>query len=223
MSAEITSISQNLELVRDKIDKAAKIYYRDAKEINLVVVSKTIASETIEQAIDCGCKIFGENKVIEAKTKWVNLKNQHKNIKLHLIGHLQTNKIKDAVALFDVIETVDSEKLAQELHKEMVKQNKFPEIFVQINIGEEEQKHGINPQDAKDFISKISGYLKVSGVMAIPPQDQDPALYFALLRKIAIENNLKNISMGMSSDFETAIALGANFIRLGTAVFGERI
>ncbi len=222
MSAEITSISQNLELIRDKIDKAAKTYYRDTKEINLVAVSKTIDSQTIKQAIDCGCKIFGENKVIEAKTKWVNLKSENKNIKLHLIGHLQTNKIKDAVALFDVIETVDSEKLAQELHKEMVKQNKFPEIFVQINIGEEDQKYGIKPQDAREFISKISSYLKVSGVMAIPPFGEDPALYFALLRKIASENNLEKISMGMSGDFETAIALGANFIRLGTAIFGER-
>lgn len=222
VSKEITTISQNLELIRDKIKKTATIYHRNIEEINLVVVSKTMDEEKIKQAIDCGCLVFGENKIIEAKTKWVNLKNQYKNVKLHLIGHLQTNKIKDAVAIFDVIQTLDSEKLAEELHKEMIKQNKSPEIFVQINIGEEEQKYGINPRDAQAFISKVSKYLKISGVMAIPPQDQDPALYFALLRKIAIENNLPNISMGMSGDFETAIALGANFIRLGSAIFGER-
>jgi PLP dependent protein len=225
--SEQTTISQNLKLIEDKINKTALIYNRNKSEINLVVVSKTIDAEKIKEAIDCGCQIFGENKVIEAKAKWVNLKNQYKNIKLHLIGHLQTNKVKDAVEIFDVIQTLDSEKLAEELHKEMVKreksgQNKFPEIFVQINIGEEEQKHGIDPKLAKDFISKVGTYLKISGVMAIPPQNQDPALYFALLRKIAEENNLKNISMGMSGDFETAIALGSNFIRLGTAVFGER-
>ncbi len=223
---EEIKISQNIKLIQDTISKAAKTYHRNEAEINLVVVSKTIDPEKIKQAIDCGCQIFGENKVVEAKAKWVNLKNQYKNIKLHLIGHLQTNKVKDAVAIFDVIQTLDSEKLAQELHKEMVKQNKFPEIFVQINIGEEEQKYGIDPKAVKAFISSVGGYLKISGVMAIPPLNQDPALdsalYFALLRKIAEENNLKNISMGMSGDFEAAIALGANFIRLGTAVFGER-
>jgi pyridoxal phosphate enzyme (YggS family) len=220
--SEQPTILQNLKFINEKINKAAEIYHRNITEINLVIVSKTIGEEKIKEALDCGCQIFGENKVIEAKAKWVNLKNQYKNIKLHLIGHLQTNKVKDAVEIFDVIQTLDSEKLAQELHKEMVKTNKFPEIFVQINIGEEEQKHGVRPSEAKEFISKVSQYLKISGVMAIPPLDQDPALYFALLRKIAKENDLQNISMGMSGDFETAIALGANFIRLGTAVFGER-
>ena len=132
--------------------------------------------------------------------------------------------MKDAVQIFDVIQTLDSEKLALALAQEMIKQNKFPEIFVQINIGEEEQKSGINPQDAKDFIQKmIQEYkLPITGVMAIPPANEEPTLYFALLSKIAGENNLKNISMGMSGDFEVAIAMGANFIRLGTAIFGER-
>jgi hypothetical protein len=220
MSGE--EISKNLQIIHNKIQKTAEIYRREIPDINLVVVSKNIDENKIKQAIECGCQIFGENKALEAKLKWVNLKQQYKNLKLHLIGHLQTNKVKDAIEIFDVIQTLDSEKLAKELHKEMVKREKFPEIFVQINIGEEEQKHGISPQLANSFISEVSKYLKISGVMAIPPQNQDPALYFALLKKIAQENNLKNISMGMSGDFETAIALGANFIRLGTAVFGER-
>jgi len=222
-SKETWNISQNIELVRKKIDQTARKYRYSVEATNLIVVSKTIDEQQIMQAIDCGCQIFGENKVIEAKTKWVNIKNQHKNIELHLIGHLQSNKIKDAVEIFDVIQTLDSEKLAQELKKEMVKQNKFLQIFVQINIGEEEQKYGIHPRKAGEFIEKVKQYLAVSGVMAIPPKNQDPTPYFALLRKIAKDNNLQNISMGMSSDFETAIALGTNYIRLGTAIFGNRI
>ena len=211
------SISQNLQSIKEKIQNSNH-------QVNLIAVSKTIDEEKIKQAIDCGCQIFGENKVMEAKNKWINLKNQYKNIKLHLIGHLQTNKVKDAVQIFDVIQTLDSEKLAQALAKEIIKQNKSLEIFVQINIGEEEQKSGINPQDAQDFIQKMIGeyQLPITGVMAIPPVDQDPNLYFALLKKIADENNLKNISMGMSDDFENAIMMGANFIRLGTAIFGQR-
>ena len=211
------SIAQNLQLIREKIQNSNH-------QVNLVAVSKTIDEQKIKQAIDSGCQIFGENKVIEAKNKWINLKNQYKNVKLHLIGHLQTNKVPDAVRIFDVIQTLDSEKLAGVLAKEMLRQNKFPEIFVQINIGEEEQKSGINPQDAQSFIRKmIEEYkLPIAGVMAIPPADENPTLYFALLTKIARENNLQNISMGMSNDFETAIAMGANFIRLGTALFGER-
>lgn len=211
------SIAQNLQIIREKIQNSHH-------QVNLIAISKTVDEEKIKQAIDCGCEIFGENKVNEAKSKWVGLKNQYKNIQLHLVGHLQSNKVKDAVQIFDVIQTLDSEKLALALAQEMIKQNKFPEIFVQINIGEEEQKSGINPQDAKDFIQKmIQEYkLPITGVMAIPPANEEPTLYFALLSKIAGENNLKNISMGMSGDFEVAIAMGANFIRLGTAIFGER-
>ena len=211
------SIAQNLQIIREKIQNSHH-------QVNLIAISKTVDEEKIKQAIDCGCEIFGENKVNEAKSKWVGLKNQYKNIQLHLVGHLQSNKVKDAVQIFDVIQTLDSEKLALALAQEMIKQNKFPEIFVQINIGEEEQKSGINPQDAKDFIQKmIQEYkLPITGVMAIPPANEEPTLYFALLSKIAGENNLKNISMGMSGDFEVAITMGANFIRIGTAIFGER-
>ena len=219
------SVTQNLQSIKEKIKTLNP-------QVNLIAVSKTIGEEQIREAIDCGCEIFGENRVSEAKAKWVTLKNQYKNVKLHLIGHLQSNKAKDAVEIFDVIQSLDSEKLAIILAKEMAKknkepnngQNKFPEIFVQINIGEEEQKSGINPKDAKDFIRKmIDEYnLPITGVMAIGPLGEDPTLYFSLLNKIAKQNNLKNISMGMSEDFETAILMGANFVRIGSAIFGER-
>lgn len=219
----MSQIAQNLALIQQKINQTAKTFGRDAKEINLITVSKNFDEAAIKQAIACGCTIFGENKIQEAKEKWPKLKVEFPNIKLHFIGHLQSNKAKDAVALFDVIQTLDSEKLAAELKKEMAKQNKFPEIFAQINIGEEPQKSGILPQDANKLIQKINNdYFKINGVMGIAPQNQDPALYFALLKKIADDNNLKNISCGMSEDFETAIAVGANFIRLGTAIFGTR-
>ncbi|MFT6106181.1 MAG: pyridoxal phosphate enzyme (YggS family) [Rickettsiales bacterium] len=211
------SIVENLKIINEKIQNSHH-------KVNLIAVSKTINEEKISEAIACGCQIFGENKVMEAKNKWDNLRVQHKNIQLHLIGHLQSNKSKEAVQTFDVIQTLDSEKLALALKKEMHKQGKFPELFVQINIGEEEQKSGISPQDAGEFIQRMikDHQLPITGVMAIPPADQNPALYFALLKKIADENNLKNISAGMSGDFEIAMEIGANFVRIGSAIFGER-
>ena len=218
------NIAENINLIRSKINQAAKINLHNPSAINLVAVSKNFGSTEIEVAINSGCRIFGENKVNEAKEKWPKLKEKYPEIKLHLIGHLQSNKVKDAVKLFDVVESLDSEKLAEILAMEMTKQNKFLEIFVQINIGEEEQKSGISPQDADQFIKKaINDYkLNVTGVMGIPPANENPALYFALLTTIAKRNNLKNISMGLSGDYETAIALGANFIRVGSAIFGTR-
>ena len=218
------NIEENINLIRSKINQAAKINLRNSSTINLVAVSKNFGSTEIAAAINSGCNIFGENKVTEAKEKWPKLKEKYPEIKLHLIGHLQSNKAKDAVKLFDVIESLDSEKLAEILAMEMTKQNKFLEIFVQINLGEEEQKSGISPQDTDQFIKKIiNNYkLNVTGVMGIPPANENPALYFALLTTIAKRNNLKNISMGMSGDYETAIALGANFVRVGSAIFGTR-
>ena len=151
----MTNIRANLDLIQSKINEAAKKQGRNPKEVNLVVVSKNFGAEKIEEVIDYGCAIFGENKVTEAAEKWPTLKEKYPQIKLHLIGHLQSNKAKEAVALFDVIQSLDSEKLAEILAKEMTKQNKFPEIFIQINIGNEEQKSGINPEDADEFIQKI--------------------------------------------------------------------
>lgn len=219
------NIEKTLNEIKEKINEAAKNCDRKNEEINLVAVSKNVDESSILEAIELGCKIFGENKISEAKEKWPEIKLKYPQIKLHLIGHLQSNKSGDAVALFDVIESVDSEKLAKILSEEMKKQNKFPEIFVQINIGEELQKHGIPPREADEFIKTLQDKYKLSvtGVMAIPPKDEDPTFYFALLTTIARNNNLKNISMGMSGDFETAIKLGSTEIRIGSAIFGDRI
>lgn len=224
MPKELTNIAENINLIRSKINQAAKKHLLESSTINLVAVSKNFGTTEIETAINSGCKIFGENKVTETKEKWPKLKDQYPEIKLHLIGHLQSNKAKDAVQLFDVIESLDSEKLAEILAKEMKQQNKFLEIFIQVNIGCEEQKSGISPNDVDQFIQKaINDYgLNVTGVMCIPPVNENPALYFALLTTIARRNNLKNISMGMSMDYEIAIALGANFVRIGSAIFGTR-
>ena len=218
------NITENINLIRSKINQTAKKHGRDPADVNLVAVSKNFGVTEIETAINSGCRIFGENKVIEAKEKWPELKEKYPEIKLHLIGHLQSNKAKDAVKLFDVIESLDSEKLAGILAEEMKKQKKYLEIFIQINIGCEEQKSGVLPEDADQFIRKIiDNYgLNITGVMGIPPANENPALYFALLTTIAKRNNLKNISMGMSGDYETAIGLGANFVRIGSAIFGSR-
>lgn len=220
----MTNITQNLDLITQQINKTAKKNKIDPKNINLVAVSKNIEEEKIKEAINWGCKIFGENKVIEAKKKWSSLKREFPDIKLHLIGHLQSNKAREAILLFDVIETLDSEKLAASLSKEMKKQNKYPEIFIQINIGKEPQKNGIDPKEANKFINlaKNKYQLPITGLMCIPPLKEEPSLYFALLTKIAYENNLPNISMGMSNDYQIAIGLNANFIRVGTAIFKKR-
>ncbi len=227
----MTMIERRLLLVNQKIKTTCKLYNIAAKEINLVAVSKTQNEQVIVAAIAAGCTIFGENYLNEAKEKWSKLKILYPKIKLHLIGHLQSNKTREALGLFDVIESLDSEKLAIKIKNEILKlqsesQDKFasPEIFIQVNIGEEESKSGIRAAEAKEFISfaKNDCKLKITGLMAIPPQDAAPVPYFALLAKIAKENNLKNLSMGMSADYGDAIALGANYIRLGTAIFGNR-
>lgn len=223
-------IEQNLFLLNEKIKHACKTYSRDRSQVNLITVSKNFDAEKIQQAIDSGCKIFGENYLKEAEEKWPEIRKNFPEIKLHFIGHLQSNKAEQAVALFDSIQTLDSKKLAEVLKKEITKQKtlgqqKNPEIFIQVNIGEEPQKYGIMPHEVKDFVrfSRDELMLNVTGLMCIPPADELASPYFALLAKLAKENNLKNLSMGMSADFEEAIALGATHIRLGTAIFGSRL
>lgn len=216
-------IERNLLLINDKIKKACRLYSRDIAKVNLVAVSKTISSEKICEAIKNNCKIFGENYIKEAKEKWPEIKEKFPEIKLHFIGHLQSNKAGEAVELFDCIETVDSKKLALAIKKEAQKQQKNPEIFIQVNIGEEEQKGGVAPVEVKNLVNFCrENNLNVTGLMSIPPSNEAASPYFALLGKLAKENNLKNLSMGMSADFEEAIALGATHIRLGTAIFGQR-
>jgi pyridoxal phosphate enzyme (YggS family) len=217
-------IEQKLLLVTNKIAEFCKTYKKDSAKINLIAVSKTIEKERIVRAIKAGQRIFGENYIKEVKEKWVEIKEEFPAVELHFIGHLQSNKSKEAVALFDFIHTLDSQKLALSLKKEIQKQGKNPQIFIQVNIGEEEQKGGVALEDLAELVrfSKEECGLNVAGLMCIPPAGENPSPYFALLNKLTKENGLKNISAGMSGDFEEAIALGSNYVRVGTAIFGER-
>ena len=218
-------IEKNLYLINQNISKSCKAFDRKVEDVNIVAVSKTIASEKIIEAINLGCKIFGENYIQEAEQKWVDLRKNYPQIKLHFIGHLQSNKAKEAVELFDCIESVDNEKLAREIAKAQKKLQKNCEIFIQVNIGDESQKSGIAVENLSSFVNfcKKDLELNVVGLMAVPPADVNASPYFALLAKLAKENNLPKLSMGMSADYEDAIALNATHIRLGTAIFGARI
>lgn len=210
-----------MKQIKENIQKITKTLNPN---INLVAVSKYFSAEKIIEAIYSEQKIFGENKTQEAKEKWPKIKENHPDIKLHLIGHLQSNKSKDAVAIFDVIETLDSLKLAKILQREIIKQNKNPEIFIQINIGREKQKSGIDPDNLGKFLKELKKLpkLNITGIMSIAPKDEDPEKYFKETYSLAQKYNLKNISMGMSADYKIAIKNGANFIRIGTGIFGKR-
>lgn len=220
----MTAITENFDIIRAQIKKAERMSGMGERATNLIAVTKTQSPENISSALACGHRLFGENKVQEAQNHWQDLKTIHPDICLHLIGPLQTNKVADAVALFDVIETLDREKLAIELLKETKKQGKGVECYIQVNTGEEDQKAGIAPKDMPAFIKfcRDECALNITGLMCIPPVDEPSALHFALLKKLAATHNLKNLSMGMSADFKKAIALGATHVRIGTALFGER-
>jgi len=216
-------VIDNLKLIKKEINEACTMSKRKVEAINLVAVSKTIESLYICEAAKYGQIAFGENKVQEAKKKWPQIKSLYPKIRLHMIGPLQSNKVKEALQIFDVIETVDREKIVLELAKNKKNCQIFPDLYVQINIGEEKQKNGCSPVEAKSFINDCFSYgLNIKGVMGIPPVDVEPAPYFALLTKIAKESHLNNVSMGMSNDFAKAIYLGATSIRIGTKIFGER-
>lgn len=218
------NISENLKHIQSEIEKTASAWGRDSHAINLIAVSKRQPPEKIQEALNAGHRIFGENKVQEAYEHWEHLKPNYCDLKLHLIGPLQTNKAKDAIALFDMIHTLDREKLARKLGTEIKAQGKNIPCLIQINIGEEEQKSGIAPNELPDFLGfcRKDCDLDIQGLMCIPPIDEPPAMFFALLHKIAQEHNLPHLSMGMSADFEKAIPLDATYIRIGTAIFGER-
>jgi len=220
--AQNNHVLNNLKAIKKEIKNASKLSQLNNK-INLVAVSKTIGPHFICEAAKLGQISFGENKVQEAIHKWPQIKKLYPKTILHMIGPLQSNKVKDAIKIFNIIETVDREKLAIELKKNMNKYNIFPKLYVQVNIGEEKQKSGCKPSEAKRFIANCKDYgLEIKGVMGIPPQGEEPAPYFALLSNIAKESKIVNISMGMSKDFEAAIYLGATSIRIGTRIFGER-
>ncbi len=213
-----------LAAVEDEIARACKEARRDRSSVTLIAVSKTFAPDAIIPVIEAGQRVFGENRVQEAKAKWPSLISAYPGLALHLIGPLQSNKAKDAVALFDAIHSVDRPSICQALAKEIESQGKRPELFVQINTGEEPQKAGIAPAEADAFLASCrDNYgLSISGLMCIPPVDDPPAPHFALTAKIAARNGLKNLSMGMSADFAIAIQLGATHIRVGSAIFGHR-
>lgn len=206
------------------IHEAALRAGRDSASITLVAVSKTHDAQTVALALDAGHRVFGENRVQEAMTKWPGLKSHYDGVSLHLIGPLQTNKVRDAVALFDVIETLDRPKLARALAEEMRRSGRRLDCLVQVNTGREPQKAGIDPDQADALIALARDQygLAVTGVMCIPPADQDPAPHFRLLADIARRNGLAVISMGMSGDFDVAIACGATHVRVGSAIFGAR-
>ena len=203
---------------------AARAASRDPAAVTLVAVSKTHGAERVEELLRAGQRVFGENRVQEAQAKFPELKARYRDLELHLIGPLQTNKARDAVALFDVIESVDRPRLASELAREMVKQGRRPACFVQVNTGEEDQKAGVVPDEADAFIRACidEHKLPVVGVMCIPPAEEPPGPHFALLARIAERNGLAKLSMGMSDDFETAVRFGATSVRVGSAMVGSR-
>ncbi len=224
-SADLTSASpSSFTSVEQGIARACADARRDRAAVTLIAVSKTFGADAITPVIAAGQRVFGENRVQEAKAKWPELIAAHSDIKLHLIGPLQSNKTKEAVALFDAIHSVDRPSLCQALAKEIAAQNKHPLLFVQINTGEEAQKAGIAPGNADAFIASCRDQygLTISGLMCIPPVDEAPGPHFALTAKIAARNGLSHLSMGMSADFATAIQFGATHIRVGSAIFGHR-
>lgn len=219
-----TEIATNLAKVHDRISEAADKAGRKASDVTLVAVSKVKPESAVRAALQAGQGIFGENRVQEAQGKFPAIRCDFPELELHLIGPLQTNKAGDAVALFDVIQSLDRPKLARSLAKEMEKQGRHPRLFVQVNTGEEEQKAGVAPAELADLLSLARDELglTIEGLMCIPPLDEEPALHFALLAELAARHGLKNLSMGMSADYEAAIAFGATHIRVGTAIFGAR-
>ncbi|MBP2462886.1 MULTISPECIES: YggS family pyridoxal phosphate-dependent enzyme [unclassified Rhizobium] len=218
------SVEERLQEVRTRIGKAEETANRSAGSVSLVAVSKTFDAGDIRPVIASGQRVFGENRVQESQGKWPELKAETPGITLHLIGPLQSNKAADAVALFDVIETVDREKIARALADEMAKQGKSPKLYVQVNTGLEPQKAGIEPKETVAFVALCRNELglAVEGLMCIPPADENPGPHFALLAKLAKECGVEKLSMGMSGDFETAVEFGATSVRVGSAIFGAR-
>ncbi len=219
-----TTTLSGLETVRAEIARACRDAARAPASVTLVAVSKTFGPERIAPVIAAGQRVFGENRVQEAKAKWPALLAEHAGISLHLIGPLQSNKAKEAVALFDAIHSLDRPSLAEALAKEIEKQGRHPLLFVEINTGAEAQKAGVLPQNADQFLAQCRERygLTVSGLMCIPPLEEAPGPHFALTAKIAKRNGLELLSMGMSADFVTAIQLGATHVRVGSAIFGDR-
>ncbi len=213
-----------LDDINSRIAGEATRVGRNAADVNLVAVSKVQPNERVEAVLELGHRRFGENRVQEAAGKWPEFKTRYKNVVLHLIGPLQTNKTRQAMELFDVIETVDRIKLAKTIARVAEEIGSCPDLYIQVNTGDESQKAGVAVEELPDFIDECRGLqLPIVGLMCIPPIDEEPSLHFALLAKLAKQHGLEKLSMGMSGDFEKAIAQGATSVRVGSAIFGERV
>lgn len=212
-----------LSQIRERVAKAEKDAGRPAGSVKLIAVSKVQPLERVEAVLEEGHRIFGENRVQEAAGKWPDFQQRYDGVELHLIGPLQTNKARQAIQMFDAIHSLDRPKLARALARLAEEEGRCPDLFIQVNTGEEDQKAGVMPADADAFVAECRALgLPIVGLMCIPPVDEEPSLHFALLAKIAARNGLDGLSMGMSGDFEKAIALGATHVRVGSAIFGER-
>jgi PLP dependent protein len=220
----LATAAERLATVRREIAAACAEARRDPATVTLVAISKTFDAEAVEPVIAAGQRVFGENRVQEARAKWLELQARHPGIELHLVGPLQSNKAKEAVALFDAIHAVDRPSLAEALAKEIVRQGRTPTLFVEVNTGAEPQKAGVLPEDTDAFVKtcRETYRLAIAGLMCIPPADEPPAPHFALTAKIAKRNGLALLSMGMSADFALAVEFGATHVRVGSAIFGHR-
>jgi PLP dependent protein len=220
----MTTAPARLAEVKSRIAAAARVAAREPASIHLVAVTKTFGADHILPTLACGHRSFGENRVQEAKAKWPALRARFPDIELHLIGPLQSNKAREAVALFDAIHTLDRPRIAEAIAAEMAKQGKRLKLFIEVNTGEEPQKAGVKPKEAGRLLNLCREELNldIAGLMCIPPQDEEAAVHFAFLAKLAHELGLRELSMGMSADFETAVAFGATYVRVGSQIFGER-
>lgn len=220
----MTDVAARLLETKAAVARAARDVGRGPAGVTLVAVSKTMPEDAILPALAAGQRVFGENYVQEAKTKWPGLRERFPDVELHMIGPLQSNKAREAVALFDVIQSLDRESLAKELAREIARAGRAPRLFVQVNTGDEPQKGGVGPAEADAFLAlcRVHHGLAIEGLMCIPPAGDQPSPHFALLAKIAARNGLSGLSMGMSADYEAAIQLGATHVRVGSAIFGAR-
>lgn len=210
--------------IKTRIEASARAAGRDPAAVNLIAVSKTFGADSILPVLEAGHRLFGENRVQEAKAKWPELRERHPDVELHLIGPLQSNKTREAVALFDAIHTVDRPKIARAIAEEQARQGKRLKLFIEVNTGEEPQKAGIPPKETASFLAHCRDELglDIAGLMCIPPLEEEAAVHFAFLAKLAGELGLSDLSMGMSGDFEAATAFGATYVRVGSAIFGSR-
>lgn len=224
MGEERLEAAARLAAVKSRIAEAAEAVGRDAADVTLIAVTKTFSADDILPVLEAGHRQFGENRVQEAKGKWPALKARFPDVRLHLIGPLQSNKAKEAVELFDAIHSIDRAKIARVIAEEIKRQGRAPELFIQVNTGEEAQKAGVLPADlgALMKLCREELGLSIAGLMCIPPVEEEPAVHFAFLRKLAGEHGVAGLSMGMSGDYETAIQFGATHVRVGSAIFGER-